>query len=220
MATRCWCGYADIDKPIITVQSSQTPAKAQEAASAMILNWPIAAQKLHSEQASLGQQGTAEPIAEESTPTLRQQPARQSKSRQVRRRSLTHQPPITPQKRHSPMQLQPLEGRHRSKRKHQELRPPQAATSGQKRLADAEAGVPHSRLARGNAMTWPPRQDSQASMPAAEMGFIMGLRPRKAEQTQPGFYARKAGKNLRGMKQGAALMLLALHTYTVQWPCL
>ena len=45
-------------------EALQTPAKAQEAAKAMVLDGPIAAQELHSEQASLGQQGTAEPMAE------------------------------------------------------------------------------------------------------------------------------------------------------------
>ena len=53
-------------------------------------------------------------------------------------------------------------------------------------------------------------------MPVAEMSFTRGLRPRKAEQTQPGFYARKAGKNLRDMKQGAPLMFLTLHSLVLQ----
>ena len=119
----------------------------------MVLDGPTAAQELHSEQASLGQPGTAEPMAEESTPAVRQRPARQCKSRQVRRQLLTHQSPITPQKRRSLTQLQPLEGRHRSKRKLRERRSPQAAASGQKRLADAEADIPHSNLPGKNAQT-------------------------------------------------------------------
>ena len=188
----------------------------------MVLDGPIAAQELHSEQASLGQQGTAEPMAEESTPTLRQRPASQCKSRQVPRQLSIHQPPITPQKRRSPTQLQPSGGMHRSKRKHRERRPPQAAASGQKRLADAEADIPHSNLPRKNAKTWPLSQNSQASMEAAEIGFTRGLRPRKAEQAQPGFYARKAGEEPEGPEARFSWPLepLALHHDTVEWPCI
>ena len=218
MIPRCRCGCADIDKPIIIGKRSQTPARSQKAAKAMGLDGPIAAQKLHFERAAQGQQGTAEPMDEESAPILRQQTGRQCKSRQVPRQLPTCQPPIRPQKKRSPTQLQPLEGRHRSKRKHRERRPSQPAASGQKRLTDAEADIPHSRLARRNAMTLLPSQDNQASMPAAEMGFTMGLRPRKAEQTQHGCYARKAGRSLRGLKQGAlGLSLTCWHCITIWW---
>ena len=165
-------------------QSSEALTEKQQAAISMVLGWPTAAQELHSEQ-----QRTAELVAEESTPTLRQQPARHCKSRQVRRQPLARQESVMPQKRR--LQEQPLEGRHRDKRRHRERRPPQALISGRKRLLSAEADKYHSKAARSDAKTWPCSQHGHASKPAPQTGFTMGLQPRKAMTS------------LRRMKKGA-----------------
>ena len=153
----------------------------------MVLGWPTAAQELHSEQ-----QRTAELVAEESTPTLRQQPARHCKSRQVRRQPPARQESVMPQKRR--LQEQPLEGRHMDKRRHRERRPPQAPVSGRKRLLSAEADKYHGKSAKVDSETSPHSQHSQhghASKPAPQTGFTMGLQPRKAVSS------------LRRTKQGA-----------------
>ena len=183
--SRCYCGCADIDKLIAAAQNSEALAKAQEAARAVLLGWPTAAEKLHSKQAALGQQGTAEPMGGKSRPIFRQQPAQQQPI-MSRKRSLSEQP---------------LEDRHRDKRRHRELRPPQVPLSGRKRLPDEEADSHHCKAARLDTATWPRSQHALASMPAPETGFTIGLHPGKAEQTQPD---HKPRKNLKGAKQGAS----------------
>ena len=190
MVSWCYCGCADIDKLMAAAQSSEALTETQQAAGSMVLDRPTAAQELHSEQAPLGQQKRAELVAQESTPTLGQQPARHCKSRQVRRQWLARQEPIAPQKRR--LQEQPQEGRHRDKRRHRQQRPLKAAAArGQKRLLDAEADSSQSKSAKRDANTWPRSQNSQASMPAPQTGFTMGLQPRKAVTS------------LRRIKQGA-----------------
>ena len=186
--SRCYCGCADIDKLMAAAQNPEALAKAQEAARAVLLGWPTAAEKLHSKQAALGQQGTAEPMGDESRLTLGQQPA--------------HQQPIMSRKRS--LSEQPLEDRHRDKRMHREPRPPQAPISGRKRLPDEEVDSRHCKAARLDTATWPRSQHSLASVPASETGFTMGLHPRKAEQTQPNHCDRTSRKNLKGTKQGAS----------------
>ena len=161
---------------------------------AVLLGWPTAAQELHSQQTALQQQGTAEPMGGKIRPIFRQQPA--------------HQQSSMPQKRC--LQEQPLEGRHRDKRRHREQHPPQAPISGRKRLPSEEADSHHCKAARVDTETWPRSQHGQASMPPPEMGFTMGLHPRMAEQTQPDYCNRNPRKNLKGTKQGDA-------TATAQW---
>ena len=99
------------------------------------------------------------------------------------------------------------------------LRQPQADRSGWPMQRQTSLTV----LYQGkNAKTWPLSQNSQASMEAAEIGFTRGLRPRKAEQAQPGFYARKAGEEPEGPEARFSWPLepLALHHDTVEWPCI
>ena len=185
---RCYCGCADIDKLMAAAQNPEALAKAQEAARAVLLGWPTAAETLHSKQAALEQQGPAEPMGGKSRPIFRQQPA--------------HQQPSMPRKRLLPEQ--PLEDRHRDKRRHREHHPPQAPISGRKRLPDEEADSHHCKAARLDTETWPRSQHGLASMPVPETGFTIGLHPRKAEQTQPDHGDRKPRKNLKGTKQGTS----------------
>ena len=205
--SRCYCGCADIDKLMAAAQNPEALAKAQEAARAVLLGWPTAAETLHSKQAALGQQGTAEPVGKESTLALGQKPAQQQ--------------PIMPRKRLLPEQ--PLEYRHRDKRRHREQRPPQAPISGRKRLPDEEADSHHCKAARVDTETWSRSQHGQASMPAPETGFTIGLHPRLAEQTQPNYCNRNPRKNLKGTKQGASglpKILLPLHDGIAGPPCI
>ena len=186
--SRCYCGCADNEKLMAAAQNPEALAKAQEAARAVLLGWPTAAEKLHSKQAALGQQGTAEPMGGKSRPIFRQQPAQQQ-SIMSRKRSLSEQP---------------LEDRHRDKRRHRERRPPQAPVSGRKRLSDEEVDSHHCKAARLDTEAWPRSQHGQANVPAPETGFTIGLHPRKAEQTQPDYCGRNPRKNLKGTKKGAS----------------
>ena len=199
--SRCYCGCADIDKLMAAAQNPEAFAKAQEAARAVLLGWPTPAQELHSQQTALRQQGPAEPMGGKSRPIFRQQPA--------------HQQPSMPQKRR--LLEQPLEGRHRDKRQHREPRPPQAPVSGRKRLPSEEADSHLCKTARLDTEAWPRSQHGQASMPAPQTGFTMGLHSRKAEQAQPNYCDRTPRKNLKGTKQGA--FGFPENPATARWDC-
>ena len=194
----CHCGCADIDKLVAAAQSFEALVTAQ--APARPVNRPTAAQELYSEQAALGQQGTAEPMGKE--------------SRQIRQQAAQQQPTM-PRKR--PLLEQPAECWHRDKRRHREPHRPQAPISGRKRLLDEEADSRHCKVARLNTATWPRSQHGLASVPASETGFTMGLLPRKDEQTRPDYRDGSPRKNLKGTKQGA--LGFSMNTAATRWYC-